>query len=102
MAPILTAGPLPRFPGVNLASPDLDSPEEANPASRTIPDRACVEFMLVPSGQSNFSALPETWETSTSIRAENGHRLAFFDADPTPAARGSGCPESPLASSGSG
>src|SRR6476646_284233 len=48
---------------------------------RAIPDRTCVEqFVLVPPGQSSsFSALHETWETSNSIRAENGHTLAFFN-----------------------
>lgn len=48
---------------------------------RAIPDRACIEqFMLVPPGQSsNFSALHETWETSNSVRREDGHTLAFFN-----------------------
>jgi hypothetical protein len=49
---------------------------------RAIPDRTCVEqFMLVPPGQSSnyFSALHETWETSNSIRREDGHTLAFFN-----------------------
>src|SRR5207344_2124546 len=49
---------------------------------RVIPDRTCVEqFMLVPPGQnSDFnSALHESWQTSNSVRAENGHTLASFD-----------------------
>jgi hypothetical protein len=49
---------------------------------RAIPDRTCVEqFMLVSPGQnSNFSqALHETWETSNSVRREDGHTLAFFN-----------------------
>ena len=49
---------------------------------RAIPDRACIEqFMLMPPGQqSNFSsALHETWETSNSVRREDGHTLAFFN-----------------------
>jgi hypothetical protein len=34
----------------------------------------------VPAGQtSNFGALHESWETSNSIRAEDGHTLAFFN-----------------------
>ena len=50
-------------------------------ASAPIPDRTCVEqFLLVPPGQqSNFSALHETWETSNSVRREDGHTLAFFN-----------------------
>lgn len=49
---------------------------------RAIPDRACVEqFMLVPPGQQSdaSSALHETWETSNSLRREDGHTLAFFN-----------------------
>ena len=48
---------------------------------RAIPDRFCVEQeVLVPNGQnSNFFALNETWETSNSIRREDGHTLAFFN-----------------------
>lgn len=48
---------------------------------RRIPDRTCVDQqILVPPGQtSNFGALHESWETSNSIRAENGHTLAFFN-----------------------
>jgi hypothetical protein len=49
---------------------------------RAIPDRTCIErFMRVPPGQqSDFSsALHETWETSDSIRREDGHTLAFFN-----------------------
>jgi hypothetical protein len=48
---------------------------------RIIPDRSCVvQNILVPAGQfSNFGALRESWETSNSIRTENGHTLAFFN-----------------------
>ncbi len=49
---------------------------------RRIPDRTCIEqHMLVPPGQeSNFSAaLHESWETSNSIRSDDGHTLAFFN-----------------------
>jgi hypothetical protein len=48
---------------------------------RIIPDRYCVERdILLPSGQfSNFGALRESWETSNSIRTENGRTLAFFN-----------------------
>jgi hypothetical protein len=51
-------------------------------ATRAIPDRACIEqFMLVGPGQGSnlFSALHETWETSNSVRREDGHTLAFFN-----------------------
>ena len=48
---------------------------------RAIPDRFCIEQeVLVPNGQnSNFFALNETWETSNSIRREDGHTLVFFN-----------------------
>lgn len=48
---------------------------------RIIPDRYCVDRdILVPAGQtSNFGALHESWETSNSIRREDGHTLAFFN-----------------------
>ncbi|MGE5803042.1 MAG: hypothetical protein ACM358_12375 [Gemmatimonadota bacterium] len=48
---------------------------------RIIPDRFCVDRdILVPAGQtSNFGALHESWETSNSIRREDGHTLAFFN-----------------------
>jgi hypothetical protein len=49
---------------------------------RAIPDRSCIEsHMLVPSGsRSNFdAALHESWETSNSVRTENGRTLASFD-----------------------
>ena len=48
---------------------------------RIIPDRTCVERdILVPAGQtSNFGTLHENWETSNSVRREDGHTLAFFN-----------------------
>jgi hypothetical protein len=48
---------------------------------RIIPDRFCVERdILVAQGQrSNFGALHESWETSNSIRTDDGHALAFFN-----------------------
>ncbi len=49
---------------------------------RLIPDRACIDqYLLVPAGlQSNFgTGLRESWETSNSIRREDGHSLAFFN-----------------------
>jgi len=48
---------------------------------RIIPDRFCVDRdILVPDGQvSNFGALHESWETSNSIRREDGHTLAHFN-----------------------
>jgi len=49
---------------------------------RVIPDRTCVEqFMLVPPGQQSdfFSALHESWQTSNSVRTQDGHTLAHFD-----------------------
>jgi hypothetical protein len=48
---------------------------------RIIPDRFCVERdILVAQGQrSNFGALHESWETSNSIRTDDGHTLAFFN-----------------------
>ena len=48
---------------------------------RIIPDRTCVDSeILVPAGQfSNFGALHESWQTSNSVRREDGHTLAFFN-----------------------
>src|SRR6266571_5045556 len=48
---------------------------------RIIPDRTCVDRdILVPAGQfSNFGALHESWQTSNSVRREDGHTLAFFN-----------------------
>jgi hypothetical protein len=48
---------------------------------RIIPDRFCVDRdILVPAGQvSDFGALHESWETSNSIRREDGHTLAHFN-----------------------
>jgi hypothetical protein len=48
---------------------------------RIIPDRTCVDQqILVPAGQfSNFGTLHESWETSNSVRSEDGHTLAFFN-----------------------
>ena len=48
---------------------------------RIIPDRTCVDRdILVPPGQfSNFGTLHESWQTSNSIRRQDGHTLAFFN-----------------------
>lgn len=49
---------------------------------RRIPDAHCIDqFLRVPAGQQSqfFSALHESWETSTSIRTANGHTLAAFN-----------------------
>src|SRR6267378_2487702 len=48
---------------------------------RIIPDRTCVDRqILVAAGQfSNFGALHESWQTSNSVRREDGHTLAFFN-----------------------
>src|SRR6267143_1262828 len=48
---------------------------------RIIPDRTCVDReILVPAGQfSNFGVLHESWQTSNSVRREDGHTLAFFN-----------------------
>jgi len=46
-----------------------------------IADRTCVDRdILVPAGQfSNFGTLHESWQTSNSIRSEDGHTLAHFN-----------------------
>ncbi|HEU5262911.1 MAG TPA: hypothetical protein VFU41_15935 [Gemmatimonadales bacterium] len=48
---------------------------------RRIADRFCVDQdILVPLGQrSNFGTLHESWETSNTIRREDGHGLAHFN-----------------------
>jgi len=48
---------------------------------RIIPDRFCVDRdILVAAGQtSDFNALHETWQTSNSIRTEDGRTLVFFN-----------------------
>ena len=48
---------------------------------RIIPDRFCVDQqILVPAGEtSDFNALHESWETSNSIRTEDGRTLVFFN-----------------------
>jgi len=49
---------------------------------RRIPDRSCVDqFMHVgPNQRADFNrALHESWETSNSVRTENGHTLAHFN-----------------------
>jgi len=48
---------------------------------RVIPDRTCVEReILVPAGQtSDFGTLHESWQTSNSVRREDGYTLAFFN-----------------------
>jgi len=50
--------------------------------ARIIPDRFCVDqLMLVPAGQQSqtFTALHESWQTSSVIRSVDGHGLAFFN-----------------------
>ncbi len=63
---------------VGPASP-LNSPDGGG--QRVIADRTCVDRdILVPAGQfSNFGTLHESWQTSNSIRSENGHTLAHFN-----------------------
>lgn len=48
---------------------------------RIIPDRFCVDQqILVAAGEtSDFNALHESWETSNSIRTEDGRTLVFFN-----------------------
>ncbi|MEW5915249.1 MAG: hypothetical protein AB1762_02535 [Gemmatimonadota bacterium] len=49
---------------------------------RIIPDVDCVmrHMLVAPNRESNFfSALHESWETSNSIRTEDGHTLAHFN-----------------------
>jgi len=49
---------------------------------RIIPDIECVRRHMIvgPTQESNFnSALHESWETSNSIRTEDGHTLAHFN-----------------------
>ncbi len=47
---------------------------------RIIPDKTCADSLLVPAGQrSNFGLLHESWQTSNSIRGENGQGIAHFD-----------------------
>src|SRR5437667_224892 len=48
---------------------------------RIIPDRTCVDqFVLVPPGQrSDFGVLHESWQLSLSVRAADGHGLAFLN-----------------------
>ena len=49
---------------------------------RRMPDRTCVnQFMRVPAGQrSDYDrALHESWETSNSVRTDNGRTLASFN-----------------------
>jgi len=48
---------------------------------RIIADRTCVvRDILVPAGQvSDFGTLHESWQTSNSIRRDDGHMLAFFN-----------------------
>ena len=47
---------------------------------RLIPDRSCADRLLVPAGQtSDWDLLHESWNTSNSIRTENGHELADFN-----------------------
>jgi hypothetical protein len=69
-----------------VISVDAGPPTPANSpvgdGVRLIPDRSCIEqYMLRPPGQpSSFDqALHETWQTSSTIRREDGEPLAFFN-----------------------
>ncbi len=78
-------------PGEFVRSCDRDITVQVGPATpanspqgggaRIIPDRACVDsLILVTAGeQSRFGALHESWETSNSIRSVSGHEIAFFN-----------------------
>jgi len=48
---------------------------------RIIPDRTCIDqFVLVAPGQrSDFGVLHESWQLSLSVRAADGHGLAFLN-----------------------
>ncbi len=49
---------------------------------RRLPDRTCIErhFLVASGSSSNVSAaLHESWETSSSVRRDDGHTLASFD-----------------------
>jgi hypothetical protein len=65
---------------------DVAPPVPANSPNgggqRIIPDRTCVDqFMRVGAGQrpDYDRALHESWQTSNSVRAEDGHTVANFD-----------------------
>jgi hypothetical protein len=65
-----------------VVGPPTPSNSPNGGGQRRMPDRTCVnQFMRVPPGQnSDFNrALHESWETSNSIRTENGHTLANFN-----------------------
>jgi hypothetical protein len=60
-------------PAVPANSPD-------GGGNRHIPDRSCADRLLVPAGQtSDWGLLHESWNTSNSIRTEDGHGLANFN-----------------------
>lgn len=68
--------------GVTIqAGPAVPANSPRGGGFRAIPDRFCLEQeVLVGAGESpNYFALNETWETSNSIRAEDGRELAFFN-----------------------
>src|SRR5437879_5862966 len=60
-------------------APPANSPSGGG--RRIIPDRTCVDqFVLVPPGQrSDFGVLHESWQLSLSVRAADGHGLAFLN-----------------------
>jgi hypothetical protein len=56
----------------------LNSPRGGG--QRVIPDRPCVDQWLVAGGrESDFGLIRESWQTSNSIRRDDGHTLASFD-----------------------
>jgi hypothetical protein len=65
---------------------DVGAPVPANSPNgggqRVIPDRVCVDqYMRVGAGQrpDYDRALHESWQTSNSVRSEDGHTVASFD-----------------------
>jgi hypothetical protein len=47
---------------------------------RLIPDRSCASRLLVPLGQrSDWGLLRESWQTSSALVRDDGHRLASFN-----------------------
>src|SRR5438046_10208750 len=66
-------------PGVVRPPTPANSPSGGG--RRIIPDRTCIDqFVLVPPGQrSDFGVLHESWQLSLSVRAADGHGLAFLN-----------------------
>ena len=65
-----------------VVGPATPANSPAGGGIRIIPDRTCIEqYLLVAEGEwSNYhAALHENWETTSAIRAENGHTLAFIN-----------------------